>query len=404
MISISRRELYIKIWFKGITKTAQELNVVYKKLKKVCISNDIPLPTASYWSSLHMGKEKPEQPALPNPDFNPNILIEEVKRRNKLYAETEESKSINNSSKTTNDGSYSKRDQMQRNHLFGYFEAEQILMTEVYSSLKVNKALSTKPHQQIVLYRKEKRWTGPYYREPILHISSKSDVIFPEVLTFIDSLFKALEKVGAVIKVTSKEIQVLYKNYELLIAFKIPTNKIMLTIDDNDYSKYKMYKFTPTGKMYVEVGYRVEWNSWNKHEKLIKQNSSDTLTDLLKKVFIYIFSLPKIIDEESETHRNVEEKRRLEIEIQKMIKEQHDKEYNRTKELLQKSVEYFYSGLVREYVVSEMDVDTEEYKWALNKSDWIKDSRKYPDSNLTNEDKENLISKNKSKSTWIDDY
>ena len=52
MISISRKDLYKKLWSIGITKTAKELNIPYNKLKNACVNNDIPLPIASYWSRL----------------------------------------------------------------------------------------------------------------------------------------------------------------------------------------------------------------------------------------------------------------------------------------------------------------------------------------------------------------
>ncbi|MFD1039404.1 hypothetical protein ACFQ3N_13515 [Virgibacillus byunsanensis] len=82
MLSISRNDLYEKLWSIGITKTAKELNVPYNKLKNACTSNDMPLPTASYWSSLHMGNEKPVQPLLPNPNDNRIIALGKAKKQN----------------------------------------------------------------------------------------------------------------------------------------------------------------------------------------------------------------------------------------------------------------------------------------------------------------------------------
>lgn len=81
MLSISRKDLYEKLWTIGTTKTAKELNVPYNKLKIACTGNDIPLPTASYWSSLHMGNEKPVQPPLPNPNDNRIVVIETAKKQ-----------------------------------------------------------------------------------------------------------------------------------------------------------------------------------------------------------------------------------------------------------------------------------------------------------------------------------
>ncbi|MCM3006717.1 hypothetical protein [Priestia koreensis] len=143
--------------------------------------------------------------------------------------------------------------------------------------------------------------------------------------------------------------------------------------------------------MNVEVGYYLEWNRWHKHEKLIKQTKTDSIDDLLKKVFLYIFSLPEKIDEEIKTHKIAEEKKRLEEEQKALIKKQREKEYKLTEDLLKKSIQFFFSQLVKNYIVSELDETTDEFLWAMNKSNWIKDSDKYPDNILSNADREKFI-------------
>jgi len=394
IVSIFRKDLYEKVWSVGTSKTAIELNVPYNKLKNACISNDIPLPTASYWSRLHMGKEKPIQSLLPNPSDNPEIIIEEVKVKTappqKLLSPQKE-----NSSKTTaNNEVTSPKNEIAKQQLyFSYLEAEQSLLIQIFNSLKVNKTLSANPHKEIVKYRQNKKDSISYYhREAKLQINSSSGVIIPETLPFIDSLFKALEKAGAKINITHDETQVLYKSYFFILKFKLPSHKVMLSPEDKEYSTYNTYKYVPTGKLNVEVGYRLEWLRWHKHEKLIQQTKTDSFEALLMKVFLYIFSLPQKIDEEVKAHEIAEEKKRQEEEQKAIIKEQHDKEYRRTEELLEKSIHYFYSQLVKNYIVSELDETTTEYNWAMNKSNWIRDSGESPDNLLTTNDKEKLIS------------
>lgn len=176
-----------------------------------------------------------------------------------------------------------------------------------------------------------------------------------------------------------------------MLNFKLPSKKVMLSPNDKEYSSYKTYKYVSTGYMNVEVGYYLEWRKWSKHEKLIKQTKTDTFDALLKKVFLYIFSLPQIIDEERMAHKIAEEKKRREEEQREIIRERHDREYQRTEELLQKSIHYFYSQIVKKYVMAEFDETTDEFIWAMNKADWIKDSEKHQDEYLTTKDKEKLI-------------
>lgn len=394
MVAIFRQNLYDKLWSIGITKTAKELNVPYNKLKTACLLHNIPLPTASFWSSLYISKEKPTQPLLPVPDDNPEIFIEEVKVKSitpPKIASPQKIKSIETS--TDKEIISPKIEQPILQEYFRYFEKdEQLLLTQIFDSLKVNKTLSSRPHQEIVKYRQKNKENGSYYyREAKLRINSSSRTIIPETLPFIDALFKALEKVGAKIKVTTEETQVLYKNYVFILNFKLPSNKVNLSPDDKEYSSYNTFKYVATGKMNVEVGYYLPWYKWSKHEKLITQTKRETFDDLLRKVFIYIFSLPQKIDEATAIHKVEEENKRLEEERKAIIKERHDKEYELTEELLKKSMDFFFSQLVKNYILSELDENTDEYNWAIQKVNWIKDSNKYSDNILTTKDKEKLL-------------
>ncbi|MDV2581689.1 hypothetical protein [Alkalibacillus haloalkaliphilus] len=393
MINIPRKELYKKMWSIGITKTANELNVPYYKLKSVCNDNNIPLPTASYWSRLHMGKVKPEQPSLPSPSHNPYIEIESPKtKHNKLPKEIKGEK--------VSLSKYHKEKQIQGNEsnqsFFSYHDVEeQELLVKVYNSLKVNKTLSTNPHKEITKYKHEKRerrGLNPYYqKEAVLRINSSSGTIIPEALPFIDSLFKALNKVNANINILHDEMQVEYKGYTFLLNFKLPSNKVTLSPEDKEYSRFNTYKYVAKGIMNVEVGYRHHWRRWSNNEKLIKQNKKDTFDDLLKKVFAYIFSLPQKIDEETKLHELREEERRKEKERQQVLRDQHEKEYLLTEELVKQSINFQYSKLIKDYIESEWDITSEEYKWAINKSKWFRNSKDHPDNILTSEDKESLI-------------
>lgn len=78
-----------------------------------------------------------------------------------------------------------------------------------------------------------------------------------------------------------------------------------------------------------------------------------------------------------------------------MLKQQHDNEYELIEGLLKKSIYHFYSTLIMDYIQSEMDIETKEYHWVINKSNWIKDSEKNPDSILSLKDKQKLIDSNK---------
>src|SRR5690625_1119794 len=215
MVSISRKKLYEKLWSIGTSKTAKELNVPYNKLKDSCISNDIPLPTASYWSRLHMGKEKPTQPLLPNPGENLEIILDEVKVKS-IPAERVVLSPLKSKTIVSNEPASITNEIAEQQVYFSYLKAEQSLLNQIFNSLKVNKTLSTNPHKEIVKYRQKNNTGTSYYRVEKLRIDCSSGVIIPETLPFIDSLFKGLEKAGAKINITHNETKVLYNRYVFL--------------------------------------------------------------------------------------------------------------------------------------------------------------------------------------------
>ncbi len=62
--SLSREELYERIWATGVYRLAKELGFSGPGLLKICRRHDIPTPSAGYWTKLRRGKPV-SRPALP---------------------------------------------------------------------------------------------------------------------------------------------------------------------------------------------------------------------------------------------------------------------------------------------------------------------------------------------------
>ena len=386
LLSISREDLYGEIWSVGMTKAAKKLDIPYDKLKKACVNHDIPLPTQSYWSKLYMGNEKPSQPELPKAEDNVVITIKKAKKQQvklapkKIVKSTKQKEKQESPPLKTSHGKLSE----QEKSYFSYFKQDEDRLIDIYNNLKINKTLSSKPHKAIVGYRKKTQ----SYREDKLRIKSASGEIFPEVLPFIDSLFKALEKAGAKIVTKYEETEIILKDkYTITLNFKLPCRKINLSPEDERYSTYHTFEYETKGTINVEIGYKLYWRNWGSSEKNINQTKSMSTEDLLRKVFVYIFSLPEKIDEREKEYI-IQEKQRLKEEEERLIlQEKRDNEYTKTQQLINNSLNYFYSKLVQEYVTAEMEEDSEEYRWAMEKANWIRDSEKHPDDLLNNADK-----------------
>lgn len=389
MLSISRKDLYDVIWSVGMTRAAKKLDIPYHNLKKACVDHDIPLPTQSYWSKLYMGNEKPSQPELPNAEDNVVITIKKAKKQQVKLAPKRIVKSTKQKEKQESPPLKTNHDKLseQEKSYFSYFKQDEDRLIDIYNNLKINKTLSSKPHKAIVGYRKKTQ----SYREDKLRIKSASGKIFPEVLPFIDSLFKTLEKAGAKIVPKYDETEIILKDqYTITLNFKLPCRKINLSPEDERYSTYHTFEYETKGIINVEVGYKLYWHSWGRSEKSINQTKRMSTEDLLRKVFVYIFSLPEIIDEWEKAYI-IQEKQRLKEEEERLIlREKRDNEYTKTQQLINNSLNYFYSKLVQEYVAAEIDEESEEYRWAMEKANWIRDSEKYPDELLTENDKMKL--------------
>src|SRR5690625_8022026 len=88
-----------------------------------------------------------------------------------------------------------------------------------------------------------------------------------------------------------------------------------------------MYKYKTKRTKNVEVDYKLYWHNWGRSEKNINQTKRMSTEDLLRKVFVYIFSLPEIIDEQEKEYI-IQEKQRLKEEEERLIlQEKRDNEY-----------------------------------------------------------------------------
>jgi len=67
LVSLSREELYQKVWSKPVRSVARELGISGRGLAGIRIRFEIPVPPRGYWAKLAAGKPAPEIP-LPSTD------------------------------------------------------------------------------------------------------------------------------------------------------------------------------------------------------------------------------------------------------------------------------------------------------------------------------------------------
>ena len=73
-ITLTRAELYDRIWTTAVIKVAHEFGISDVGLAKICRKHDIPRPPLGYWARLAAG-QRPKKAKLPRPDDKSTITI-----------------------------------------------------------------------------------------------------------------------------------------------------------------------------------------------------------------------------------------------------------------------------------------------------------------------------------------
>jgi hypothetical protein len=74
VITITRRELYERVWEKSVARVGRELGVWSTRLAKICERNNVPVPGYGYWSRSDADRKPLRQP-LPDADCDWEITF-----------------------------------------------------------------------------------------------------------------------------------------------------------------------------------------------------------------------------------------------------------------------------------------------------------------------------------------
>ncbi|CAJ1200921.1 hypothetical protein CPR19088_GLDEOEPO_00824 [Companilactobacillus paralimentarius] len=390
-INIRRSDLYEEVWSYGVSKTAKKLNTTSIKLKSAIEANDIPIPSQSYWASIHMGKEI-ERQALPNSSNNVEINIKEKKSKINLT----DKKSI------VLDNKKSPKDDIEK--IFSNINLNDIdSVNKALMNIDIPKNMPRKPEPLILqvmteLKEEKQNRTGSYYFRSYVGTSSYSHVlrfhrreeieIGKDSLLLTNTLLKALDSAGAKISLDAEaDAEVLIDGGKIKLKCHIPSKKVMLKTTDKRWSEYRDTTFEPIDEK-VRFSVSIE-SSWSDASP-IKRGINESNEEYLKRIFIKIIRLiPKSKKKDEEIRV-----RQIEFEKEERIKElhqkRHDSEYDRVKELINNTLAHEVASKIREYVKNSDSQNQNEMEWAYSQANWIDKCGK---SDILNEsDRQRLIS------------
>lgn len=247
-ITLTRQELYEKVWSKPLIHLAQELGISDVGIAKMCKRHDIPRPPFGYWSKINNGHKVKKTPLPPaKKDEAEPIVITSYDRPLRRVSDDSEP------------------DEFQIHTIKAKKKAVAI---EPDSSL-------LEPHPLIKWAKKAFRKTSSTYKGTLvpndwgcLNIKVTRDAI-DRALVFLDTLFKLIEECGYELGLNEKKhavVEILGEKIELRVTERISRvetkrtkrpelhSRAMLSYVRNDSSQeytYKEYEYIPTGELYL---------------------------------------------------------------------------------------------------------------------------------------------------------
>jgi len=389
-INIKRVDLYEEIWSHGVSKTAEKYNTTVVKLKSAIVDNDIPIPDRSYWANIHMGKEVKKQ-NLPDPSNNVEINIEGKRTRVNL-------KDIKHT--LSDDIRVQKRDVK---NIFSDIELnDPDSVNDALMNIKIPKNMPSKPEpliSPVISELREEKNDGinSYYFGNNVGKSSYSKVlrfhrrdeieIGKDSLLLTNVLFKALNTAGAKISLNNEaDAEISIDGGEILLKCHIPSKKVMLKTTDKRWSEYRDTTFEPIDeKIRFSVGIKSVWTE----PSPIKQRTSESNEEYLKRVFVKIISLIPKSRERNEEIKLQQIEFEKEEKLKELHKEKHDNDYDKVKKLINDTFAYEVASKIREYIKNSNIQNIDEKSWAYSQADWIENGNN--SSTLDESDRQKLI-------------
>lgn len=349
MKTITRKELYDKIWSINKTKTAAELNLKLADLTKICLEHNIPTPSSNYWQRLSWGLEVKKTP-LPNPQKDKVISLAPAMSQRKTRQD------INNQYET-DDNEYSAaldaelvrtREEQRRKKLMEKARAGKFIVDfqqpfdswmdnaeQVINLFPVPRQLTsrreiiflTKTYFRIDRLGWSERVSRREYEKLQTHLNiNASENLQDRSLRIFDTLISIYEALGGKMKYEQSKTYVILGGVEFAIC--IAERKKRIDRASEGRSELFRYDYVPSGSLSVKLDWR--WRNY-KIEDTDYSKIEDKIDVLIKKTLSYVkedmdWREQQRLDELERQRK--EEVRRLEEEHRRQLKVLKDEERN----------------------------------------------------------------------------
>lgn len=394
-ITLTRQELYEKVWSKPLIHLAQELGISDVGIAKICKRYDIPRPPFGYWAKMRNGHKARKTPLPPEKkDEAEPIVITPYNRPFRKVSDDSEPDE---------------------------FQVHTIEAKKKAAAIEPDLSLLN-PHPLIKWAKKAFKQASKEYNGILvprdwgcLNIKVTGDTL-DRALVLLDTLFKLIEECGYELGLNEKKhavVEMLGERIELRVTERISRvetkrtkrpelhSRAMLSYVRNDSSQeytYKEYEYIPTGELYLVARSPAFWipeRRWSdtSHTR-IEVRFGRIMAGLIRHAALSRQKREE--QEERARQREIKEKERQERyrlwqEKQRLIEE----ERKRVNGLMELAENWQKSNTLRDFINAvkqqaievggSIDADSELVKWliwAANQADRLDPLTKSPPSIL----------------------
>ena len=358
----TRKELYDLVWSTPMTTIAKKYLISDVGLRKICISQGIPLPRAGHWMKIKAGKQEEAAPLPPKGDDKGEVVL---------------------NIRTLNDPTPSQKDPVRalakelinQNILFSVPDT---LTSQDPRIVKAQNALTEKQYLHRGLASSSSGILSISVSPPNVH----------RALCFMQGLISVLEARGHQLQVKSSQTEVIISGQTMTISLR---EKLKITRSPNKWGSYDN-DYEPEGSLILklEIYGTKEWQDGSK--KLEAQ-----LPEIVARMEV---EAQKAIQRELEWKKR-EEQRKEEENLLRVRKQQKKLELDGFKNLIMSAERWNAVQQMRNYIneverrAQETNTLTDELKewinWAQQKVDWYDPFINAKDEFLNDEDKNNIF-------------
>lgn len=368
MKTITRKELYDKIWSMTKSKTATELNLKFSDLSKICQEHNIPSPSSRYWQLLAWG-EKVEKTPLPDPDNDtvislPSISLTSSPRKdgNNPTRKNKTDYSAILDAELANAMNENKRKKMMREAMKGKYivdiqkpveswldNADKVVrIFRVPDHLKSRREIifQTKAYFRLSRLSWNERMSHPDYEKLKTHLDiDTSERFYDRSLRVFDTLINIYEALGGKMKYGNDKTTVTFGETEIRVRISERNKRVEHAESEHRY--LTRYDYVPSGKLRVKLEWR--WSEY-KIEDTDYCKIEEKLDSLVRRTLNYIKE-----ERDWEERRRQEELKRKREEEERRKEEERRRELEMLRNIERNHVRLMFSELKREMIVSFID-------------------------------------------------